>query len=53
MNKCGRSGKDRNTQCKKKKGEKTAKAELHLEALSDSEDRAWGKKRDVFCMRPG
>ncbi len=42
MNKCGRSGKGTSANCKK--GEKRAKAEPHLEVLSESEDRAREEK---------
>lgn len=50
MNKCGRSGNDTNTKCKE--GEKRAKAALHLEVLSESEDRAWEEKERCVLYAP-
>ncbi len=51
MNECGRSGKDTNTKCKK--GEKRARAELHLEVLRESEDRAREEKERCVLYAPG
>lgn len=56
MSKCGRSGKDMIFNCKKKKIEeeetKLVRAELHLEALSESENRAWEKKERCVLYAP-